>query len=190
MILGLTGTNASGKGMFCSILKEHYGFAVHSLADPLREEAASLGIEPSTKNLIALGNEMREKYGAGALAKLILKRLPKGDVVLDSIRNPAEVAVLRELPDFVLIALDAPLKVRYEREHARGRVGNAKSFEEWLAIEKMEDEENPRHLQVHLCMDLADYTLQNDGTKNELKKKIDEVLQRIKQGMGQKGVAG
>lgn len=180
MIMGLTGTNASGKGMFCSILKEHYGFAVHSLADPLREEAASRGIEPTTKNLIALGNEMREKRGPGALAKLIMGRLPNGDVVLDSIRNPAEIVELRKLSGFVLIALDAPLKVRYEREHARGRIGNAKTFEEWLAIEKMEDGENPLHLQVHMCMKLADYALQNDGTKEELKKKIDEVLQKIK----------
>lgn len=180
MILGLTGTNACGKGVFCSILKEAYAFAVHSLADPLREEAVSRGIEPSTKNLIALGNEMREKYGPGALAKLILKRLPKEDVVVDSIRNPAEVTELRKLPSFVLLALDAPLKMRYEREHARGRIGNARTFDEWLAIEKMEDEENPLHLQVHACMKLADYTIQNDETKEELKKRIDALLKRIK----------
>ncbi|MBI4441323.1 AAA family ATPase [Candidatus Woesearchaeota archaeon] len=180
MILGLAGTNASGKGTLCSILKEHYGFAIVSLADPLREEAAARKWESSTKNLISLGNEFRERDGPGALAILIRKRLPSGDVVIDSIRNPAEVTELRKLPSFVLVSLDAPLKVRYERERSRGRVGNVKSYEEWLAIEKMEDEQNPLHLQVHACMAMADYALVNDGSGEELKQKVAAVLKGIK----------
>ncbi len=179
MILGITGTNASGKGAFCSVLREIYGFAVVSLADPLREEAATRKIEPSTKNLISLGNEMREKYGAAALAKLIIKRLPEGDVVIDSIRNPAEVEELRRLHGFLLVSIDAPQIVRYERECSRGRTGNAKTFDEWLAIEKLEDEENPLHLQIHACMKIADYSIINGGSRDELVKQAKNILQRF-----------
>ncbi len=181
MILGVTGTNASGKGVLCSILKELHGFTILSLADILREEASSRGIEPSTNNLIALGNEFREKYGAAVLAKLIKKRLPDGDVVIDSIRNPVEVEELRKIPGFFFIAIDAPQKLRYEREHSRGRVGNVKSFDDWLSIEKLEDEENPLHLQVHECMKLADYTIVNNGNKDQLILQTGKMLQAIKE---------
>ena len=181
MILGLTGTNASGKGVFCSIFAEKHGFRVLSLADPLREEAKKRNIELSTRNLITIGNEFRERAGAGALAHIIKTRIPPGDVVIDSIRNPGEVAVLRELNDFFLVALDSPQKIRFEREKLRGRVGSIKNYEEWLEIERIESQSNPLHLQVRECVKLADHAILNDGTKEELILKASFLLHQVQE---------
>lgn len=181
MIIGLTGANASGKGVITSILKEHYGFEIASLSDIVREEAAKKNIEPSRDNLIAIGNELRENYGAGVLAKLIKKRIDSHDWAIDSIRNPAEIEELRKIKGFKLIAVYAAPELRYKRESERKRAGFVKTFEEWLEIEKKENDSNPQHLQIMECIKSADYKIINDSTKDELIKKVEYTLNLIKE---------
>ena len=72
MIIGLTGKNAAGKGEIANHLKSK-GFVYFSLSDALREEATKRGLEHSRDNLINLGNEMRETFGNGILAKKLMK---------------------------------------------------------------------------------------------------------------------
>ena len=74
MIIGLTGRNASGKGEAANYLKEK-GFIYYSLSDVIREEATKRGLEHSRDILIKLGNELREKHGAGYLAEQISNKL-------------------------------------------------------------------------------------------------------------------
>src|SRR5690606_36551722 len=102
MIIGLTGKFAAGKGTVADMLLER-GFVYHSLSDVLREELARRGIGESRTSLMALGNELRAAEGPDALARRILDRLRDGrDHLVDSIRTPAEVETLRQLPDFTL----------------------------------------------------------------------------------------
>jgi hypothetical protein len=96
---------------------------VHSLSDVVREEAAARGLPPERGPLIAVGNELRRALGPGALAERILPRLGERDVV-DSIRNPAEVEVLRRAPGFLLVAVRATQATRFARSLARARPGD------------------------------------------------------------------
>src|SRR5262245_25637761 len=106
MLIGLTGRNASGKGEVARRL-EAKGFQYFSLSDVIREEIRSKGGELTREALIQTGNELRTKFGPGILAERILQRVQEGaNYVIDSIRNPSEVMVLRRARRFHLIRVD------------------------------------------------------------------------------------
>ncbi len=174
MVIGLTGPNAAGKSEAASRLAA-LGFRIHSLSDVVREEAAARGLPPERKNLIRIGNELRERHGPGVLAERILPRLGGRDVV-DSIRSPEEVAVLRRLPGFVLVGIRADVRTRFERGLARGRPGDPGTLEEFLAREREENLEEPNRQQLDATLSLADVIVDNDGTLADLHRALDRIL--------------
>ncbi len=174
MILGLTGKNASGKTEIAKYLASK-GFAYHSLSDAIRDEATRRGLPHSRENLIQLGNELRERHGPAVLAQMTRKKLSGRDVV-DSIRNPSEVAELRKERGFFLIGVDAPAKLRFERAKKRGRAENADTLEEFLELERRENSGNEKEQQLDRCFEMADFVIYNSGTLEELRRKVDEVL--------------
>jgi dephospho-CoA kinase len=178
LILGLTGPNAAGKGAVAEVLRS-LGFAYHSLSDVVREEARRRGRGEGRDDLILTGNELRREGGAGALAEGILPRLGGRDVV-DSIRNPAEVAVLRRLEGFFLLGVDAPAVIRFER--ARRRPGRGDALQSLDAFLKKEAEENgadPAAQQLAATLALADRVLTNDGTLEELSLRISRLVREL-----------
>jgi dephospho-CoA kinase len=177
MIIGLTGPNAAGKGEVASCLKAK-GFAYHSLSDVLREDLEREGLAPTRENLIARGNELRRASGPGVLAERILTRLSGRDVV-DSIRNPSEVEVLRRRPGFILIGIDAPLEVRFGRAVARGRAGDGPTLEEFREREARENSPDPARQQLARTFAMADRTLANDGSLDDLRARLDALLRQI-----------
>ena len=62
MIIGLSGKNASGKGVVAEFLKSK-GFYFFSLSDVIREEIRERGEEITRQRLIEVGNELRSKHG-------------------------------------------------------------------------------------------------------------------------------
>lgn len=174
MIVGLTGPNAAGKGEVAAHLIS-LGFAYHSLSDVLREELDVRGVAPTRENLIAVGNELRAAGGAGVLAERILPRLGRRDVV-DSIRNRTEVQILRGLPGFTLLGVDAPVEVRFVRARARNRPGDGTTLEEFRAKEARENSPDPARQQLALTFSLADATVSNEGTLSGLHRRVDEFL--------------
>ena len=178
MIIGLTGPNAAGKGEVAAHLV-NLQFAYHSLSDVLREELDRRVIPPTRENLIALGNELRASRGAGVLAEMIRGRLGRRDVV-DSIRNRSEVELLRTLPGFTLLGVDAPVEVRFARARARNRPGDGTTLEEFRAKEARENSPDPARQQLALTFSLADYTVCNEGTLADLHRRVDEFLNAVK----------
>jgi len=174
LVLGITGPNAAGKGEVSGILAAR-GFATHSLSDIVREEAAARGFSPEREHLIRVGTSLRREGGAGVLAQRILSRLGARDVV-DSIRNPAEVAVLRSVPRFVLVGVEAPAELRFERSRRRARPGDPETFEEFLARERQENSADPAGQQLAATFALADRVLVNDGNLDALRVRVDDLL--------------
>ena len=175
--MGLTGPNASGKGEAARFLSER-GFAVHSLSDVVREEATRHGLEHSRDNLIATGVRMRTERGPGALARWILPRLD-GRAVVDSVRNPGEVAVLRSLPRFVLLGIDAPQALRFERSIRRGRLGDGATLDEFAAKEARENTTTEAGQQLRATLALSDAVIDNRGTIRRLRAGVRRALQRL-----------
>jgi dephospho-CoA kinase len=180
LIVGVTGPNAAGKGEVSAYL-QNLGFAVHSLSDIVREEAAARGLPPEREYLIKIGTLLREQGGAGVLASRLIARLGDRDVV-DSIRNPAEVATLRQLPGFTLLGVDAPAAMRYARSRARARPGDPESFDAFAERERQENTANPAGQQLRATFLLADRVIENDGDLAALHRRIDDVLAAVAAG--------
>jgi len=142
----------------------------------VREEAARRGLPPEREHLIRIGNMLRREGGAGALARRLLPRLGRRDVV-DSIRNPAEVAVLRTLSGFVLLGVRASMETRMRRSLQRGRPGDPATLEEFSAREQQENSARPEGQQLSATFKLADRVLDNDGELSELRAAVDRVLE-------------
>src|SRR3989344_8860023 len=142
MILGLTGKNASGKGEVANYLKSK-GFIYYSLSDVIREVATKRNLEHSRDNLIRLGNELRKNFGPNYLAQQInnkiknqLKNNSKQNFAIDSIRSPFEAKELMRNKGFVLVGIDAPIELRFQRLLERNRLGDAKTLEEFKQQEQ------------------------------------------------------
>ncbi len=174
LVVGLTGPNASGKGELALHLRSR-GFAVHSLSDIVREAAAAEGLPPEREHLIATGNRLRREGGPGVLAEGILDRLGTRDVV-DSIRNPAEVAVLRRLPYFKLVGVQAKTETRFRRSLDRARPGDPASLEEFQGRERQENSADPNAQQLAATFRLADHVIDNDADLDTLKVAVDRLL--------------
>lgn len=175
LVIGLTGPNAAGKGEAARYLSRRGGFTVHSLSDVVREEALRLGLPPEREHLIRVGNLLRKEGGAGVLAERILLRLGGRDVV-DSIRNPAEVAVLRTLPRFLLLGVQAASELRFERSRARGRPGDPQTLAEFRARELQENASSPDGQQLDATFRLAERVVFNDEDLERLHREVHRVL--------------
>ena len=174
-LIGLTGTNGAGKGEAAAYFAAK-GYARYSLSDVIREELERRGEPVSRDNLIRVGNELRQRFGADVLARRTMAKIgPGGKAVIDSIRNTSEIACLREQEGFVLLAIDAPIEVRFARVALRGRDESARDLE---AFRKKEDEERAggaKAQQLEASMAAADRLIVNDGTLEEFHRKLEEV---------------
>ena len=112
------------------------------------------------------------------LARRIQGRLlDGGDHIVDSIRNPAEVEALREVPGFFLLGVDADRRVRFERLLARGRQGDPETFEQFVALEDQETHStDPSTQRLHATFALADEVVANDGAVADLERLVDAVI--------------
>ncbi len=177
MIVGVTGSYCAGKDTAAQHLEKR-GFTHISLSDILRSELRTRQQEITRDNLIAVGNELRETYGHGALAFMAWETLePDRKYVVSSIRHPAEVKVLDRRGNFVMSYIDAPAELRYQRMQERNRAGdNMKTLEEFLASEQREQSSNPAGQQLHKMKDLAKVIIENTGTPEEFTKKLEDFL--------------
>lgn len=173
-LIGLTGTNSAGKGEVASFFKKK-GYTYLSLSDLIREELKKIGKEETRDNLIKMGNELREKGGHDILARRVMKKV-KDKSVIDSIRNPREVEYLRAQKNFILLAVDAPVDLRYERATKRGRAESASTLKEFIKKEAEEMTDSEKGQQLHNCMKMADFLVINDGSLKDLHRTLEELL--------------
>ncbi|MBV9079747.1 MAG: AAA family ATPase, partial [Elusimicrobia bacterium] len=182
MIIGLTGKNASGKGEVAAYLKAR-GFTYHSLSDVLRDELRARRKPITRNNLIYLGNKLRDENGPSVLADKILRRMEDDHhYVIDSFRNPEEVKAFRRTKnkDFVLVSVEASPKTRFERMHLRNREQDAKTFAEFLVQEKKElTSSEPTKQNLRATAALADHTIPNNGTIDDLHRKLGTLFSRL-----------
>jgi len=172
-LIGLTGTNGAGKGEVAEYFKKR-SYKYFSLSDLIREELKRSGKKPTRNNLIKIGNKLRKKFGADILARKVMKKI-KGKAIIDSIRNPQEVEYLRKQENFILLAVDAPPEVRYERVKKRGRDESASTLEEFIAKEEEEMAGSEMGQQLRQCMEMADRTIINDSTLKDLHRKLEKL---------------
>lgn len=182
-IIGITGKNASGKDTLADYLRDKHGFINYSLSNEIRAELTNRGLIHSRENLIMMGNEIREKFEANELALRISAKIKKDGtekVVVTSIRNPAEIEELKKnFPNFKMIFMDAPIKLRYERSKARGKIAEGDTLEAFASLEERELAGGEKEQQLLACAKLADFSISNDGALEELQNKVENIFSQI-----------
>ena len=180
MIIGLSGRNGAGKGEVLAFLKER-SFYAHSLSDVIREELRRQGVDETRERMIEAGNAIRAKRGPGGLAEILAEQLlPDRNYVIDSVRHPAEVEVLRARAGrFQLWWVEADENVRLPRMRERGRGGDPQTLEQLRAIEGRElGSADPAAQQLLAVQSLADATVRNDGALADLHAQVQVLLER------------
>ncbi len=149
-LIGIAGTNGSGKDTVGQVLADNYKFLFISVTDILREELVRRGLPIERENLRQLSAEWRRQSGLGVLidrAIAIYEQQPADrylGLAIASLRNPGEVMRVHELHGKVLW-LDADPAIRYQRVQAhtseRGAMRateDRKSYQQFLDEEKAE----------------------------------------------------
>jgi cytidylate kinase len=178
-LIGLSGSNGSGKDTVGHVLAERYGYLFVSGSDMLRVEARRRGQEPEREVLRTISAEWRRQHGLGVLIDKAVEVFEatgneyKG-LVIASLRNSGEAVRTHELGGIV-VWTDADPKVRYERIHARHRtVEDEKTFEQFLAEEaaEMQHSGDAATLDMAGVKAKADVFISNDG--NDIEKFKDQ----------------
>jgi len=178
MLIGVTGTHASGKDTVSDYLKGR-GFFHFSLSDAIRAECDKRKLSKDRDTLFRVGNELREKGGANVLAKMAVDAVAVNgakNAIITSIRNPEEVKFLKRQPEFTFLTVDAPIEIRYERIKTRSRESDFVDFETFKRQEEMEMEGGENKQNLRPVMAMADHKIINDGTIEDLHNKINKIL--------------
>lgn len=181
MIIGITGTDGSGKGTVVDYLVNQLGFVHYSSRDLIMQEIDRRGLAQNRANARLVGNALRTEYGPEVIVTKALQKIKNDKVenaVIESIRAIKEVEALKAAGG-ILLAIDAPAEVRYERIVKRGSVTDQVSFSDFQQQEALEmDDPDPNGMQKAKVMKMADQTIFNNFTIAELQTVIDQFLQK------------
>ena len=125
-IIGIAGTNGSGKDTVGRLLAERHNYLFISVTDLLRDELHRRGVPTDRLHMRTLSKEWREQYGLSVLVDRAVDTFEQqgkkyAGVVMSSLRNPYEADRVHELGGTV-VWVDAEPRVRYERLQAAKRV--------------------------------------------------------------------
>jgi len=179
-LLVIVGMPGAGK----SVAVEHLrgkGWSVVHFGGITMRELEKRGLAVNESNERAIREELRKTHGMEAFAKLSLndiqKGLSKGPTVVDGLYSWSEYKFLRNKLSnrFCVVAVFTPKHIRYER--LMTRKVRPLSYEEAEARDFAEIE----NLEKGGPIAVADYTIQNAESLENLYSKIDSLLDSLSQ---------
>ncbi len=186
IILGITGTLGAGKGTVVEYLKTK-GFSHFSARAFITEEIERRGMPVNRDSMTVVANDLRTKHSPSYIAEQLYSRAAATgqNSIIESIRATGEVDALRKLSagsgsHAFFIAVDADIATRYERIHNRANETDSVSFEKFAEQERTEiTSTDPTKQNIAGVMALADFTVTNNGTLEELHEQVDEILKKL-----------
>lgn len=178
IVVGVTGRNLAGKDEVAKFFVQK-GFNAYTHSDVLREILAHNGKEATRDAMYRLGNELRSSLGFSALTKKIIDHMVT-PAVITGFRHPEEVKECRmRFPKFMLIAVQAPLEVRYKRALSRKRAGEKDvSLETFKMMDERELQGSEEAQQTISVIGMSDVMIVNKGTLEELYTKLEELYKK------------
>jgi len=183
LIIGITGTLGAGKGTIVQYLKEKEGFIHYSVRGFLLEEIARRCLTPNRDSMTSVANDLRAQNGPSFIIDELYNKavIRREDCVIESIRTPGEIYSLREKGHFYLFAVDADPAIRYQRIRLRQSETDSISYETFLENENREYTTcDPNKQNLKKCIELSDFTFNNNGTIEQLNNNIKIVIKKIK----------
>jgi len=179
-IIATVGMCGSGKSVAGERL-EGLGFAKVYFGGLTLAEVKRRGLEVNEKNERAVREELRRTHGMGAFAVLSLPAVESilaagRRVLIDGLYSFSEYKILKEKfgDRLLVVAVFTPLSVRYERLARR----TERPLTPAEAVSR--DYSEIENIEKGGPIALADYTVVNDGTKEELVAGLDRILRREK----------
>ncbi len=181
-LVGLTGPIASGKGVLGDYLVDELGWNYISLSGLVREEARRRNIAEERENLINIGNSLRAERGPGVLGELAYEKMLAKEyqnVVVDGIRNPGEIHVLRNQSNYkvLIIGVNAEAEIRYKRALERARDSDPITLDHIRKIDKKD-----RAIGIEGCLEIADILIYNHEHIS-----MEELVSNFKDILAEKG---
>jgi dephospho-CoA kinase len=178
-VVGIVGPIGSGKDTAADYIAEKYGYRIFSFRDVVREETEKGGIEPNRENMQKVGRELRDREGENVFSKIILKKIITSNcekALVKELRTAGDIKTISDQfrGSMKIIKVTATVQARFERMRTRQRPGDPNTLEEFQRQEKREEE-----LGYTKAFNFCDFVVQNNGAKNELLKKIDDVMSRL-----------
>ena len=181
-VVGLVGPIAAGKATVLEEL-EKIGFKAFFLGERTREEADRRGLPHDRSVLQNMGNDLREKFGDNILVKQTEQLFDGSEtkIAIDGIRNPGEISYLRDKYNARIIGVNARVETRRKFSKKRQDDADPKTLEEFKRVEQIDRGagEDIHGQQVNACLVLCDIVIENNGTIQEFKKKIQTALTQL-----------
>lgn len=147
-IIGVSGTNGSGKDTVSKMLAEQHGFLFVDASTMFVEELKKRGWPIDREHKSRLSAEWRREFGMGAFVDKAVDLFNQDStkykgLVVGSLRHPGEADSVHNL-DGVVVWVDADPRVRYDRiqsnlsERKGIHAEEGKSYEDFLAEQKRE----------------------------------------------------
>jgi len=188
-IIGIAGTNGSGKDTVGHILANEHNYLFVSVSDLLRDELARRGLPPAREHMRELSAEWRRESGLGVLMDKAVNFYTAQEktyegLAIASLRNPGEADRVHDLGGQVMW-VDADQKLRYERlqsnldkRGAARAVDDKKTFEQFVAEEaaEMQHSGDAATLSMAGVKAKADMTILNEGNLEDFKQQLVRVL--------------
>lgn len=173
-IIGIGGTNGSGKDTVGQMLAERHGWLFVSISDILRNILSRRGVLTEREAMRKLSAELRREEGLGVLVGMAVERFKASGekyrgLAIASLRNPGEANRVHELGGQV-IWVDANSSVRYSRISKRSRsTEDQKTYDQFLAEEQAEMQHSRDEATLNLAgvKAKADIFLENNGNDIE-----------------------
>ncbi len=184
-IIAIVGMPGAGKSEVSDFFIKK-GFAYIRLGQITIDEIGKRKLELNEANEKKTREGFRKKYGMAAFAILNMTKIKqaKGDIVIDGVYSWEEYEFFKEkLPGIVFIAVYASPMSRYHRLISRAKLHkhdpNKKYRSFTLAEAKARDTAEIENLNKGGPIAMADFTVVNEGTKEDLHNNLEGIMRRI-----------
>jgi dephospho-CoA kinase len=180
-LIGIGGTNASGKDTLANYLVEEHGYLFVSTSDMIREVALAQEGNVLRPTLVKVSNQMRSERGAGVLVDLCIEHFKKSGnkfgLVASSIRTKGEVDEIKKQGG-LLVFVDAEPNIRYERLKSRGREDDFISYQQFLEEQTVEwhKSDDPAEQSIRSVKQSADIYLTNNKDEQSFFKSAQKAI--------------
>jgi len=180
VIIGIVGEIASGKTTITDYLKSNYQAVSFRFSNILRDILERLHLPQDRKNLQTLSSALRQNFSEDILSRVLSEDAQHADapiVITEGIRRPSDIVYLKNLPGFVLIAVQADEHTRFERliERSENPDDRSKTWEQFQKDGKAEAEQDIKEIAKS-----AQYTIDNNGDVQQTYAQMQEIMQKLK----------
>lgn len=170
--LNIIGQAGAGKSTLATYLAERFGFGIFTPSDAIREYAKPRDIQLQTREDYVKAHAQMLQENPDAIIEPIVSS-GEQRLLVDGLRVPAHVEILRKRVGLMTLALDCSVEVRYEHKLAAPPTRQYRdmtvpmTFEDFVANEIIDNTSaDPSHPNVVTVMQMADHTIDSGQPLN------------------------